>query len=309
MLNRLMTWGCPSSRGFFCRRLSCTWILPGLLAVSLNSGSVAQEVPDELWQELQFLDFKGATDSFRDLRASADPGSREYAEATLGLALCLHQRQPDVQGDKEQAGALYAELAAASETPDALAAHALLMHGRLHQLVDYFKDQPDPDAAVAAYNELMNRFPGRSIADLAALYRAQVGVFSMDPDSARKAVEQLRGWMEQRGDRNTLTSIHWMLVGQAMSQPIQNIPEAITAYENALAEGLPRNTKLDNLYWIIANLCEQSGQDQKAIRYYARIIEEEQRSVYGYASQERIRKLGGTPPELVDPFAGTGEGS
>ncbi|MBN1557047.1 MAG: tetratricopeptide repeat protein [Lentisphaerae bacterium] len=277
-----------------------TWFLMPLLlfcaaAATAGTGAAAG------WEALGYMDFKDARDAFETARGEAAPGSQAWREATLGLAFSLHQRQPDERGDKERAGQLFGELTDAVPETRA-AAFALLMLGRLADLVDYVGDTPDHAAARGYYNRLIEAFPELPLIHLAALYRAEAGITTMQPATVRDAVTELRAWLDAYPD-NPFAAHHWMLIGHALRYPLEDPAAAADAFVQAARAGLPPNTKLDAFYWRLANLAEQGGQAALAMRYYTRIIQEVQRTPFAYESQERIRALGGEPPDLIDPFA------
>ena len=262
---------------------------------------MAQGVPSDLWQELLYLDFRGAGAKFESYLAEAAPGSPEWEEATLGLAVCYHQRQPDIKSDKEKAAELYRDLIKSAKATDVQVCASLYL-GRLEQRIDYFGDEPNSTAAIERYEKILTGHPSHSLAQLAALYRAQSRIFTMEPAEASKGIEELQDWIDKHPDPS-YEAIQWILIGKAWMSPLDGPSQALAAYENALAAGLPQGAKLDAIFWLMANLAEKSDQTDKAILYYTRLMKEVDRSSYGYDSQLRIKRLGGTPPELTNPFA------
>jgi tetratricopeptide (TPR) repeat protein len=256
---------------------------------------------DTAWSELQNLHFTGAVDIFRTLRDTSETGSDAWAEATMGLALSLHQRQPDTQADKDAARALYTELTDA--LPDAaVSAVALLMLGRLDDLIDYFEDTADPASARTRYARVIRDFPSLPLVHIAALYRAESQIQSMDPEQVRAALAELHAWLDAHPD-NPMASHQWMLIGYTQMYPLDDPAAAAEALVRAEEAGLPPNTKLDVFYWRVANLAQQGGKRNVAVRYYSRIVEEVRRTGFAYEARERIRELGADPPDLIDPFA------
>jgi tetratricopeptide (TPR) repeat protein len=256
---------------------------------------------DDAWDALRFFDFTGAGRQFKALREAAETGSAGWAEATFGLAVSLHQRQPDTRADKDTARALYTELAdTVPESP--ISAGALLMLGRMDDLVDYVDDTPDSASARRHYERIIADFPALPLVHMAALFRAESRIEGMDPDEARAAVAELRAWLDAHPD-NPMASHQWMVIAYAAMYPLQDPAAAAQAFIRAEDAGLPPNTQMDVFYWRLANLAEQAGDTERAVTYYRRIIEEVRRTAFAYEAAERIREMGFEPPELIDPFA------
>jgi tetratricopeptide (TPR) repeat protein len=256
---------------------------------------------DDPWQDVAYLDFRRAAPRFEAARQKVPPGSREWYTATLGLALCLHQRQPDMRADKDRAAGLYDELILATPKNE-IQATALLLRGKLEQFVDFFGDEADPSAAAAYYARVLRDWPASICAHEAVLYLAQTAIFTMDKRQANAGIARLRAWIEAHPD-NPFAATQWLLVSLAYRMPFEDVGTAAEVGLNALHAGLPKETKLDGLYWQIANMARQAGKRELARDFYARIIQEVQRSTYAYMARQRILDMGLDAPELIDPFA------
>ncbi len=262
-------------------------------------GAVAGEL-DDAWQDVAYLDFRRAAPRFEAARRAAPPAGTAWRDATLGLALCLHQRQPDVRADKERAATLYDELIAAS-AGDAVQATALLLRGKLAQLVDYFGDDEDPLAAAVFYERVLRDWSDSPCAPEAALYLAQTAIFSMDREQAAGGIARLATWLQAHPD-NPFAATQWLLISLGYRMPLENEGAAAEAGLSVLQAGLPMTAKRDGLYWRIAAMAQQAGKRELARDCYARIITEVQRSAYAYMARQRILAMGFEAPELIDPF-------
>jgi tetratricopeptide (TPR) repeat protein len=265
------------------------------VALHAGTGDVAAA-----WQDVAYLDYRRAAPHFEAVRKSAVPGSREWHEATLGFALCLHQRQPDVKSDKEAASELYDALIAATDGNE-IQATALLLRGKLAQLIDYYGDEEDFEAAAGFYRRILSDWPDSKCADEAALYLAQCSFFSMDREEAGKAADVLEKWLAAH-KASRYASSHWLLLALAHRMPLENQAAAVDASIKAVEAGLPKEIALDEVYWRIATMAKNSGRNEIARDFYARIIVEVQRSRYTYSAWQCIREMGYEPPDLVDPF-------
>ena len=254
----------------------------------------------DAWKDVEYLDYRRATPQFQKLQKAAIPGSTEWREATLGLALCLHQRQPDVKADKEQAAELYDALISGSDGVP-IQATGLLLRGKLAQLVDYFGDEEDFSSASRFYGRVLRDWPDSLCAGEAALYLAQCEIFTMDKTAALKSIEALEAWVAAHPD-NPYAASHWLLISLACRMPLEDVGRAVDASVNALAAGLPEEMSVDLLYWRIGTMSQKAGMLDVARDFYTRIIVDVQRSAYTYMAQQRIKAMGFDPPELVDPF-------
>jgi hypothetical protein len=273
-----------------------------------REGEVAADVRvRRAWTEVGFMNFGKAGDLFEALRREARPGTESRREATLGLAVCLHHGQPDVEAEKLRAGRLYDGLI---EVPGShrFKPQAMLYRARLADQVDFYGDEPDAAAAEKLYLRLMREYPRHRLAHEAALYLGQLRIYSGDDGTARRGVKELRAWVEAHPG-NPCESLQWMEVSGAWVYPLDDPAEAIAALQRAEKAGLPKMMKRDNFYWRVACLARRAGRKATAMSYFRRIIEEQPRSAYCYVAQLHIRELGGVPPPLQDPFAEGAEDS
>lgn len=276
-------------------------LLGGLTIATLCCAGVTRgDGLAQAWEDVGYLDYRRALPQFRRILKAADASSAEWRQAMLGQALCLHQRQPDVKADKERAAELYDALIAASDK-EPIQATALLLRGKLSQLVDYFGDEEDFAGAAESYQRILRDWSESSSAGEAALYLAQCAIFTMDKDATRKGIARLEAWVKAHPD-NPYAASHWLLIALAYRMPLEDQSAAVDASLNALKVGLPKEMKVDRLYWRIATMAQNSGRLEVARDFYTRIIVEVQRSSYTYMAQERIKDMGFEAPELVDPF-------
>jgi hypothetical protein len=259
----------------------------------------------QAWDEVRFLNYAGAAKIFASLRRAAPAGSEQRREATMGLAVCLHYRQPDTEADKTGAAGLYDELIADAGDADS-GGHryrplALLLRARLADQVDFRGDRPDPRTAEGLYVRLMREYPEDVLAHEAAIYLAQLRIHSGDPETAARGAGALQVWAElHRG--NPLEALQWMEVADAWCRPFENPHQAVAALLEAESAGLPAGVKRDVFLWRLACLARRAGYDAVARDCFERIVREEPRSPLCHAAQQHVEELGGTPPPLRDPF-------
>ena len=279
----------------------------GVAALALGFGGPACVGDDDMarsWRELTYMNFKGAGSGFSQILKRAKPSSPEYIRASLGHALSLQHRQPDVKSDKLRAAAIYDELIPMTEG-DPVQALVLLLRARLADQIDYFGDEPERETARGLYTRLIRTWADSPLVHQAAIYRSEVDIFQPDKDTARRGVEEMEAWIARYPD-NPLVSLQWQLIGWAYVHPLDDAGKSVEAFLAAEAAGLPAHTKLDSYYWRLANLAEKAGNRKVAVEYYRRLITDVRRPAYGYDAQYRLKQLGVEPPPLPDPFAEDG---
>jgi tetratricopeptide (TPR) repeat protein len=273
--------------------LALCGIMSGTVLANTNAMYLA-------WQNLEYLDFRNATTAFEHILKDAAKGSDEWLEATLGLAVSLHQRQPDTKNEKLHAGELYEEVIAASKGKE-IQATALLLRGKLDQYIDYFGDKEDFDGAIGYYKQVLRDWPDSMCADQAALYMAQSYSFFMDKKLAEEGIKELKSWLKMHPD-NSYASTQWLCIAQTYRMPLEDLDSSIDATIKAVDAGLPEGAKADNIFWQVAAMADKVGNKDVSKTFYTRIIIEEPRSRYGYMAQQRLIEMGFDAPELIDPF-------
>jgi outer membrane protein assembly factor BamD (BamD/ComL family) len=279
---------------------ACLSLFPGCVR-DADRRSAATSLSEQAWREVAFLNYGKAAGLFEKLRNSQAAGSESWRRSSLALAVCLHQKQPDVESDKAKAARLYDELLAGAADADTTPL-ALLFAARLADKSDFPGDTPDPATAASLYARLMREFPGSAPAHEAAVHLAQQRIFSGDEREARRGIEELQAWAEAHPG-NPAEGLQWLEIGGAWRHPFNDPARAVEAFVRAEQAGLPPMTRRDAFFWRVANLAGKSGNTAVSTRYFERIIVEQPRSAYGYLAQRRIAALGGTPPPLEDPFA------
>lgn len=282
------------------KRALVAFVIAACVAVPAGSMADSSAAPNPAWEEVGFLNFKGGVKSFRDAQRAATPNAADWREATLGLALCLHQAQPDTESDKKEAATLYDALITQAADWELLPV-VLLLRARLAERIDYFGDPQDPQLARSLYERIITDYPDHPLSNQVALFRSQQLIFTMDRTVAQEGVDLMEAWLATHPD-NPLAALHWMLLGAAHQYPLKQPGKAVAAYEHAMRAGLPPSVKLDSYYWKLANLAEQADDKDTAARYYRLIITEQPRSGFTYESFVQLKELGFTPPPLLDPF-------
>lgn len=254
------------------------------------------------WESIRYLDFKNAEKVFRKVYVSAAPGTTQWAEAGLGLALSLHQAQPDVKAEKLEAQRIYDEVIEKIGTKDRIYYLALYLRACLADKIDYFDDKPDPGTACKLYQEIVSDCKDEMLRNLAFLALSQLEVFSMDTARAETACTALEDWLKQF-PKNPLAASQWALLGDARLYPLKDKAKAVAAYRQADAAGIPDQESKSKIYWKIANLSMDIGDRATSAEYCRKIIVGLKRSAFGYEAQQMLKKMGEEAPPLFDPFS------
>lgn len=245
-------------------------ILMIFLLVSGPPMVTAAESPlDAGMTTMLMLDFSGAAAKFKEAIAGAGPGTEAWEKAVLGYAVCLHHRQPGTKADKQLAAEYYEKIIERGSGSIQYQL-ALLFMGKLEDRVDYFGDEPQPVKAAEYYSHLLSDHPDSELATYSALYRAQSLAFSMDPDKSRRAVEDLKAWLD-RHPANPLAAVQWMLVADISYYPLQDYASAAQAMIMAENAGLPGSVLLDEFWWKTANFAWLAGDEELAREYLNKI--------------------------------------
>ncbi len=277
------------------------WILGLCLCAWLQAADEPSAL-EKAQREIALQNFKGALPMMEEIRAVAQDGSDDWLAATIGMAVCYHQRQPDTESDKKEAAQLYETVINKTNgKKHKLEPLALFMRARLADLIDYHSDTPDPKTAKDCYEKLMEAWPEHELAGYAALFRAVQEVESGDAKRVRAGVDLLKSWLEKH-PKNPLAATQWSLIAQAYMLNLDEPANAVSAYRKVLDAGLV-DMRPDKTFWRIAIMAQKAGDKKTAIEFYTRIINEVPRSPFGYESQLRLKDLGvENPPELQNPF-------
>lgn len=255
---------------------------------------------DEMNKEITYLNYTKSARLAERVRKVSKVGDDKWLKSTLALAISLHQRQPDVKSEKERAAKLYQEIIDNSAGKP-IQAKAMIFLARLASERDYLNDKPDNIKSKKLYEKVIKKFPESKLADMAALFRAQLDVFSTNKQQIINGVDFTLNWIKKR-PKNPFASMQYQLVSSAYFNDLNDLKKSVEYDLKAEKTGLPPLTQMDYFYWAVANKAEQAGMTNIAVKYYKKVITDVVSSGFAFESQIRLRELGVKPPELVDPF-------
>jgi len=107
----------------------------------------------------------------------------------------------------------------------------------------------------------------------------------------------LEAWLKERPD-DPMNSGMWLYVGSAYKGTMKDDKSALAAYIKAVEVGLLDVNGAGDVYWNIAKLSRQQGNEAQAVKYYRKVILEAAASGLAYESQIALREMGYEAPEI-----------
>ena len=272
-----------------------------MLFISFSSFAKTETPLDVVNKEVAYLNYNKSAKLAEQVRLKSEVGSDEWLKSTLALAISLHQCQPDVKSEKIRAAKLYQEIIDNSKNKP-IQAKAMLLLARFASERDYLHDKSDKAKARELYGRIIKEWPGSKLSDAAALFKAQLDIYSTNKAEILKGINFTLNWIKKR-PTNLFASLQYQLIARAYYRDLNDPLKSVEYDLEAEKIGLPPLTQMDYFYWNVANVAEIGGQTNIAVKYYKKVITDVVSSGFAYESQIRLKELGITPPELVDPFA------
>lgn len=228
------------------------------------------------WALFRLGDYRPALEHFDAALAAADLDAESRLQALYGKAIVWDQRQPVPAQDDEQAEALYREVIAANPDHD-LAAWSRLALARMQHLVPV-DGEPDMEAALAAYQDVIDHHPRHPAGQEALVRREAAILMSLDPDRTRTAAERLEAFIAEQPDSPFRSAAHGLLAQayetlQDPERQLEHLRSEIDTMEVDPAS--PDATDRAWNYWMAAVTAEfQAGRFDAARIYYRKLIEE-----------------------------------
>jgi len=225
------------------------------------------------WDDYRSGDFNAAVHKFERVRAHSKEGSDDYNMALLGLATTWDLRRPDE--DRELATTYYRKLAEVAPKSE-VAAWGLFALARMKHLPPVGTN-PDYPAVRAAYQDVIDRFPGTPAAEEAFLYQQSAWLATLSKADAQSAKTALENYLQTHAGTKYRSAIYDLL---ASACRILDLPKERLAYSIKALDSIeidPTNPKRDKAgaYWRIASEAEfRAGDFDTARKYYNLLIRE-----------------------------------
>ncbi len=271
-------------------------LLAGLLASGLaacskkaaQAGNAASLI-GEGWTAYRLSEFSNAALAFEAARAAADKGSDEWSMATYGLATTWDLRRPSE--NPELATELYKEiLAGAPNGP--MGPWTELALARQQHLVPV-GEEPDYDAVNAAYQHIMEKFPGHLAAKEAFLYLQSIQLAKLDPQSTRKAVKKLAEFASR--EQKEFVSPAWSLLAVAyntLNEQEQRLHAEKTSFDTTEVDPSDPYIEFAWAYWNLATIAEfEVGDFALARTYYTLLLEKYPTDIRVYGCKQALERM------------------
>ena len=271
-------------------------ILAGLLALGLcacvkkaEPAGDASALIGEGWTAYRLSEFHDAQLAFESARASAPRGSDDWAMATYGLATTWDLRRPGE--NPTLATTLFQDLlAAAPEGP--MAPWTELALARQMHLVPVGQE-PDYAAVNAAYQHILEKFPGHLAAKEAFLYLQSIQLAKLEPKSSRAAAKNLLDFVSR--DQKEFLSPAWSLLAVSyttLNEQEQRLHAEQRSFELTEVDPADPFVEFAWAYWNLATLAEfEVGDFALARQYYHLLLEKYPKDIRVYGCKQALQRM------------------
>ena len=254
-----------------------------LLLLGCNKVSEDRRPGDQVrkgWENYRLGEFSLALKDFQSAAAHAVRGSDLHLAALYGAANTCHLRRPDE--DLAQAGQLYRQVIELAPT-HTLAAWSWLGLARITALpVD--GEEPPLNPQLAAYQEVINRFPFHPAGEEAFLLQQNAKLVVVDSLRTREVLAALREFVNTHPQSPWRSAAFDMMshCGTVLGLADLRLETAMQAWKTAEIDPVNPIRDLSWTYWKLAMIAEfEVGDFAVAREYYRRLIAE-------YPSEQKI---------------------
>ena len=272
------------------------FLMAALLACGLSAcakktsqGGDAAALIGEGWTAYRLSEFQNAALAFDAARASADRGSDAWAMATYGLATTWDLRRPGE--DPALATELYREILAAAPGSPMIPWTELALARQQHLVP--VGEEPDYAAVNAAYQHIMEKFPGHLAAKEAFLYLQSIQLAKLDPQSTRAAAEKLQEFATR--EKKEFLSPAWSLLAVAyntLDQQEQRLHAEKTSFETTEVDPSDPYIEFAWAYWNLATIAEfEVGDFALARTYYNLLLDKYPTDIRVYGCKQALERM------------------
>ncbi len=271
-------------------------LLAGLLALGLVACSQktaktgdARTLIGEGWTAYRLSEFHDAILAFESARASAPHGSGDWAMATYGLATAWDLRRPGE--DPQKATALYQEILSAAPSSPMIPWTELALARQQHLVP--VGQEPDYAAVNAAYQHILDTFPGHLAAKEAFLYLQSIQLAQLEPKSTRAAAKNLRefvqtGHAEFAGPAWSLLAVAYNTLGE----PEKRLEAEQKSFELTEVDPADPFVEFAWAYWNLATIAEfEVGDFALARKYYHLLLEKYPTDIRVYGCKQALQRM------------------
>lgn len=274
-------------------------VVLGLLSVAVawpvgcakqKETSSAADLISAGWNNYSLGEFERAVTKFQAAADDKEASPELHQKALFGLATTWSLRRPNE--DKDKAKALYQQLIDADPKCD-LAIWSALALARMKHLVPVGED-PDYNEVNAAYDDIIQRFPGHLAAKEAFLFRVAILVSTLKREDAKVAVEQLNTFIDTStnnefvGPAFSLLAVSYTTLGEQEKR----LDTEIRSLDRTEIDPANPFTEFAWQYWNIATIAEfEVGDFDTARTYYKKLIEQYPTDKRIYAAKKALKRM------------------
>ncbi len=241
------------------------------------------------WNEYFLGEWDRAIAAF-DAATAAPAGSEQRLQALYGLATTWNLRRPGE--DAKKARQLYEQVIAEGPKSD-MAAWSLLGLARMEHLVPVGQE-PDYDKVLAAYQQVMDRFPDHLAGKEAFLYYHSVLVSSLDETRTRRALKELEDYVADPANKYFLGPV-WSLIAVShttLGNAGKRLEAEIRSLETTEVDPTNPFTEFSWQYWNIATIAEfEVGDFETARTYYRKLMTEYPQDIKIYGARQGLERM------------------
>jgi tetratricopeptide (TPR) repeat protein len=242
------------------------------------------------WREYRLGEFDRATENFDAAAAATSGATDEHLQALYGQATTWNLRRPGE--DPAQAKQLFEEIIRLAPTNE-MAAWSTLALARMKHLVPV-GEEPDYDAVRAAYQEVIDKFPGHLAAKEAFLYLNATLVATLKDKETRQAVASLEAYVNQTNESAFVGTCCSLLANcfTTLDEPEKRLAIEIRALSRMELDPQNPFNDLAWAYWNIATIAEfEVGDFAVAREYYQRLIQEYPTDIRKYGCKLALTRM------------------
>mgnify|MGYP001765198396 FL=1 len=271
-------------------------LLAGLLALGLaackpkaGGGRDAAPLIGDGWTAYRLSEFQNAQLAFEAARDAAEKGSDDWAMATYGLATVWDLRRPGE--DPKKATGLYKEIPAAAPDSPMVPWTELALARQLHLVP--VGQEPDYAAVDAAYQHILDKYPGHLAAKEAFLYLQSIQLAKLEPTSTRAAIAKLEDFVAR--EKKEFLSPAWSLLAvgyTTLGEQEKRLLAEKNSFETTEVDPSDPFIEFAWAYWNLATIAEfETGDFDLARKYYQLLIDKYPKDIRVYGCKQALARM------------------
>ena len=271
-------------------------LLAGLLALGLaacqkkaDGGRDAAALIGEGWTAYRLSEFQNAVLAFEAARAAAEKGSDDWAMATYGLATTWDLRRPGE--DPKLATQLYNDILEAAPESPMIPWTELALARQMHLVP--VGQEPDYAAVNAAYQHILDKFPGHLAAKEAFLYLQSIQLAKLEPKSTRAAVAKLEEFVTR--EKKEFLSPAWSLLAvgyTTLGDQEKRLLAEKNSFETTEVDPSDPFIEFAWAYWNLGTIAEfEVGDFDMARKYYQLLIDTYPKDIRVYGCKQALARM------------------